>query len=61
MKAHLIDQARNETIVMSHYLLPPVNHQSLTDIPIFSFTVIDCDWPIKIQVLLHSGGRVAHW
>ena len=34
MEAHIIDQSLNEFIVMSYYLLPPVNHQ-LTDL--FSF------------------------
>ena len=49
MKAYVIDQSRNESIVMSHHLLLPVNHQSLTGRPIFSFTLTDCYWPIKIQ------------
>ena len=53
MKAHVIDQSRNESIVMSHYL-PPVNHQALAGRPIFSFTMTDCDWPIKIQILTTS-------
>ena len=34
MKARIIDQSLNKSIVMSYYLLPPVNHQ-LTDL--FSF------------------------
>ena len=54
MKAHVIDKSRNESIVMSHYLLPPVNHQSLAGRPIFSFTMTDCDWPIKIYILTAS-------
>ena len=46
MKAHVIDQSRNESIVMSPYLLPLVNHQLLTGRLIFSFTMTDCDWPV---------------
>ena len=40
MKEHIIDQSLNEFIVMSYYLLPPVNHQ-LTDL--FSFHYYN-DW-----------------
>ena len=54
MKAHVIDQSRNEFTVMSCYLLHSVNHQSLTGRPILSFTVTDCDWPMKIQILTTS-------
>ena len=32
MKAHVIDQSLNESIVMGYYLLPPVDHHQLTDI-----------------------------
>ena len=53
MKAYVIDQSRNESVVMSHYLLPPVNHRSLTGRPVF-FTITDCNWPIKIQILTAS-------
>ena len=35
MKAYVIDQSRNEFVVMSHYLLQPVNHWSLTGRPVF--------------------------
>ena len=35
MKAHLIYQSLKESIVMSYYLVPPVNHHKLTDL--FSF------------------------
>ena len=45
MKAHLIDQSLNESIVMGYYLLPPANHQSSTGRPIFPFTIKmpECD------------------
>ena len=33
--AQIVDQSLNEFIVMSYYLLPPVNHYKLTDL--FSF------------------------
>ena len=55
MKAHVIDKSRNESIVMSHYLQPLVNHQLLTDRPTVSFTMRECDWPIKIQILATFG------
>ena len=32
MKAHAIDQSLNDSIVMSYYLIPPINHHQLTDI-----------------------------
>ena len=32
MKAHVIDQSLNESIVMSYYLIPPISHYQLTDI-----------------------------
>ena len=51
MKAQVIDQLRNEYIVMSHYLLQPVDHRLLSGRPIFSFSMADCDRPIKIQIL----------
>ena len=35
MKAHIIDQSLNESIVIGYYLLPPVNYHQLTDL--FSF------------------------
>ena len=54
MKAHVIDQSRNESIVMSPYLLPLVNHQLLTGRLIFSFTMTDGDWSIKCQILTTS-------
>ena len=42
MKAHVIDQSLSEYIVMSYYLLPPVNHQ-LADLFSFTITMTDCD------------------
>ena len=30
MKAHVIDKSLNESIVMSYYLIPPINHHRLT-------------------------------
>ena len=30
-KAHVIDQSLNESIVISYYLIAPVNHHQLTD------------------------------
>ena len=35
MKAHVIDQSLNESIVMSYYLIPPINHHQLTDLVSF--------------------------
>ena len=35
MKAHVIDQSLNESIVMRYYLLPPVNHHQLADLFFF--------------------------
>ena len=35
MKAHIIDKSLNESIVMSYYLLSPVNHHQLTDLLAF--------------------------
>ena len=32
MKAHVIDQSLNESIVMSYYIIPPVNYHQLTDL-----------------------------
>ena len=32
IKAHAIGQSLNEYIVMSYYLIPPVNHNQLTDL-----------------------------
>ena len=40
MKAHVIDQTLNESIVMNYYLLPPVNHQ----LTYFFFTITITDW-----------------
>ena len=39
MKAHVIDQTLNESIVMNYYLLPPVNHQ----LTYFFFTITITD------------------
>ena len=52
MNAHVIDRSPNEPILMSYYLLPIANHQSLTGRHIFPFTITmtDCDWPIKVQI-----------
>ena len=50
IKPHVIDQLLNESIVMSYYLLPPVNHQQPTDLKIFTVTMTDCGWPIKSQI-----------
>ena len=61
MKAHVIDQSRNESIVMSHYFLPPANHQSLTGRPIFLSHLHTVTGKSKSKVQLHPGGRVAHW
>ena len=44
MKAHVIDQSPNESIVMSYYLIPSINLYQLTDI------MADCGWPIKSQI-----------
>ena len=55
IKAHVIYLSRDESIKMRNYLLPLVNHQSLTDMAdLFFFTVTDCDWPIKIKILTTS-------
>ena len=35
MKAHVIDQSLNESIVMSYYIIPSVNHHQLTDLVSF--------------------------
>ena len=32
MKAHVIDQSLNESVVMSYYIIAPVNHHQLTDL-----------------------------
>ena len=56
MKAHVIDQSLNESIVMGYYLLPPVDHQ-LTDL--FSFhNYNDRDWPIKSQIQTSLASRM---
>ena len=39
MKAHVIDQSLNESIVISYYIVAPVNHHQLTDL--ISFTMTD--------------------
>ena len=55
MKSHLTGQSPghslNECIVMSYYLLPPVNHHQQADL--FSFYNYD-DRPIKSQIQTRS-------
>ena len=48
MKAHVIYQSLNESIVMSYYLLRPV-HQWLTDL-FFTITMTDLSWSIKSRI-----------
>ena len=35
IKAHVIGQSLNESIVMSHYLIPPINQHQLTGLITF--------------------------
>ena len=53
LKQHVIgslhQHSLNERIVISYYLLPPVNHHQLADLFSITITMTVCYWPIKIQ------------
>ena len=56
MKAHVIDQSLNGSIIISYYLLPRllsiiINRQTYLS---FTTTMTDSDWPIRSQIKIAS-------